>query len=377
MKISYITNYDSQDIHSWSGTGYKIAQSLQQQNNEIDFISNLKYKANLSIVLKYGFNKIFKNSYDRFREPYVVKQYAKQILERLKPDADVLFSPGTLPISLLDSKKPKVFYTDATFVGMLDFYPAFTGLSRESIRIGNYLDQCALDSSTLAIFSSEWAAQTAIDFYSADPKKIQVIPFGANLSSKKSFQEIQHIISKRSKIECNILFMAVQWNRKGGELALNIVRKLNILGLKTNLHIVGFKKLPIEKIPEYVINHGYISKSTKEGLDKIENLLSKCHFLLLPTQADCTPIVYSEANSFGLPCISTNVGGIPTIIKDEINGKLFSLNDNLDVYAAYIYAVFCNEKRYTDLCKSSFNEFQTRLNWDVAGSSIMKLLNQI
>jgi glycosyltransferase involved in cell wall biosynthesis len=63
---------------------------------------------------------------------------------------------------------------------------------------------------------------------------------------------------------------------------------------------------------------GYISKSTQEGSEQIDRLLSDAHFLMLPTRADCTPYVIPEANSFGLPCITTNVGGIPTMVKDHV-----------------------------------------------------------
>lgn len=378
MKISYVTSYDAENIHNWSGLGFNIAQALKQQGNNLDFIGNLESRANAIIRLKsMCYNRIIKRPFHIEREPYIAQQYAKQILSRLKKDTDILFSPGTIPISLLESNKLKVFYTDATFAGMIGFYDSFSNLSKETIRHGNYLEQAALDSANLAIYSSDWAAQTAIKYYNVNPEKIKVVPFGANLDSIKTYREVQSIISTRSLTECHLLFLGVDWKRKGGDMALRIADKLNSLGIKTILHIAGIKDFPYKKVPQYVINHGFISKSTQAGKDKIESLLSMCHFLILPTKADCTPVVYSEANSFGLPCISTNVGGISTIIKDELNGKTFSLYDTENTYSEYISSIFCDKTRYNDLCCSSFNEFETRLNWSVAGKSITNLLHQL
>jgi glycosyltransferase involved in cell wall biosynthesis len=83
--------------------------------------------------------------------------------------------------------------------------------------------------------------------------------------------------------------------------------------------VVGIDKLPFEKVPEFIVNPGFISKSSQEGYSKIEQLFIDSHFLLVPSLAGCTPVVCSEANSFGLRCISRNVGGIPTITRDDIN----------------------------------------------------------
>lgn len=378
MKISYITTYDAEDIHNWSGLGFNIAQALKKHDNHIDYIGNLIIQSNLILRLKsIVYNRFIKSNFLIEREPSVAGQLAKQIKARVKNDTDVLFAPGSIPISLVESNKPKVFYTDATFAGMLGFYDSYSSLCQETIRHGNYLEQAALDSASLAIYSSDWAAQTAVKNYKVNPEKIKVIPFGANLNHSKSYAEVKSIISSRSSTECHLLFLGVDWKRKGGELALKIARNLNDTGIKTTLHVAGIKSFPYEPVPEHVINHGYISKSTQSGMEKIEHLLSVCHFLVLPTLADCTPVVYSEANSFGLPCISTNVGGIPTIIRNDVNGRTFSTNDSEQAYSKYISSLFCDKTRYDDLCCSSYNEYQTRLNWDVTGASITKLLHEI
>ena len=378
MKITYVTNYDAKNVHNWSGLGYYIWKALENQNNEIEFVSNLKEQSSFIVKFKAQLYKRFNSKgFAPNRELSVALNYAKQIKSRLNLNTDIIFSPSTLQIALLKTSKPKVIYTDATFAGLIGFYEGFDNLCEETIRHGNFIEQQALNSSKLIIYSSEWAAKTAIENYKVDSSKIKVVPYGINFETKRSLNDIKRLLSLRSKDVCNLLFVGVDWKRKGGDMAIKIAELLNNLGVPTILHIVGIKSIPIKEIPKFVINHGFISKATEEGQGKLNYIFSNAHFFLLPTIADCTPVVFSEANSFGLPGLSNNVGGIPTIIKNDINGKRFDLNSSALEWSNFISNYYLNSKRYEELCFSSFGEYENRLNWDVAGKSIMKYLREI
>lgn len=377
MKIAYVTIYDSQDIQNWSGLGFFIAKALENQNINLEYIGQLNFRINNWIKLKEKYYNRKKLLLDYQREPFVVKQFARQIKERLSYNVDIIFSPSSIPLAFLDINKPIVFYTDATFAGMLGFYDEFSELCPTTIKHGNYVEQRALENSDLAIYSSEWAARTAIKNYIVDQSKIRIVPFGANIQCNRTLNDIQNFIKKRSHDECNLLFVGVDWIRKGGYLAIEIVKYLNELGLKTKLHIVGLNEIPIDPLPKYIVNHGYISKSNESGISKINRLYQMCHFLLVPSLAEAYGLVFCEANSFGLPSISTNVGGISTIIKNDVNGKMFDPRANASEWAHYILNTFNNKTRYYEFCLTSWNEYYTRLNWDTAGKSIVSLLKQL
>lgn len=377
MKISYVSTYDAQNILNWSGLGYNIAKAIENQDNELDYIS-VDYKFNPVQRLRTKFyNRVLGRVLDLQREPKRSKSFAQQIITKIKSDTEVIFSPGTLPLALLESKIPKVSYTDSTFAGLLGFYNDFENLSQETIKNGNYLEQQALNSITLAIYSSDWAAKTAIDNYLIDPAKVKVVPFGANIVSNRTLQDIEAIIAGRSDKECHLLFIGVEWKRKGCDLAIEVAETLNRMGIKTTLHIVGIKHIPVTNLPDFVINYGFLSKNTSEGNLQLENLFIKSHFLIVPSVAEAYGLVFCEANSFGMPSIARNVGGIPTIIKNDLNGRLFDLGINAQAYADYVQAVFTNKQRYRELAMSSFNEYETRLNWKVAGAAINKLLKEL
>lgn len=377
MKISYVTIGNALNVHNWSGLEYNIARTLEQYVGELDLIGDLKITKSPFLFPKKMMYRMVGQRYDTVRDPHFARQCSDHVQRMIKSDTDIIFSPGTVATSLLETNKPKVIYSDATFAMLLNFY-VFDYCS-DTIKKGHYLEQKALDSASLAIYSSEYAAASALEFYKVDPKKVKVVPFGANLTHSFSQSDIEGIINNRSKKEFHLLFLGVNWKRKGGDLALQVVKRLNEMGIKSFLHVVGLKRIPIQPLPDFIKMHGFISKSTEEGNQKILELMKKCHFLLLPSQAEAYGLAFCEANAMGMPSITTNVGGIPTIIKNDINGRMFNPDENPEVIAEYLATYFglSNARRYQDFAFQSFLEYKNRLNWQKAGESIGELLEEI
>ncbi len=57
------------------------------------------------------------------------------------------------------------------------------------------------------------------------------------------------------------------------------------------------------------------------GADKFDEL-AKADIFVLPSFSECVPLTILEAMQFGLPVVATNVGGIPDILQDGVNGLL-------------------------------------------------------
>jgi len=378
MKIAYLTTYDATNVKNWSGLGTYIAQSLKDESTSIDYIGSLQEEVNPLIKIKKGlYQKLLKKSYLSERDPHTLKNYARQFNARLSSGLDVVFSPSTMPIAYLDCQQPIAFWTDATFGSMINFYPEFSNLCQETIKHGNQMEEIALERCQLAIYSSDWAAQAAIKLHRADPAKVKVVPFGANLECDRTLDDIHTLVNSRPLDTCKLLFLGVDWQRKGGNVALEVARSLNKAGLKTELTVAGCQPEFEGTMPDFVKPLGFISKSSSEGKAKINKLFAEAHFLILPSLAECYGIVFCEANSFGVPCLATHVGGIPTAIKDNINGKTFAKDAAVSDYCDYITNMFSDYKQYRSLSISSFNEYQQRLNWEVAGQTVRNLLKEL
>jgi glycosyltransferase involved in cell wall biosynthesis len=81
---------------------------------------------------------------------------------------------------------------------------------------------------------------------------------------------------------------------------------------------------------------GFLRHSNTEELKIFEQALLRSHFLILPARADTVRSALSEANSYGVPCLTTDVGGIPTIVQEGRNGRTFSKDSTTDDYCDYV-----------------------------------------
>ena len=379
MKIAYVTQHDPKDIAQFSGVNYYMAETLRTYSQTYEPLGPLDMRLFKLLKLKELYYKsVAHKSYLRNREPALLHYYAWQLNQKLKQATtvpDVIFSPETVPVAHLDCPQPIVFWVDATFAGMRDFYGKFTNLCSETIRQGHRMEQRVLERCSLAIYASDWAAKSAMHHYNVPPEKVKVVPFGANIECSRSFDDIQQIVQSRDKTVCKLLFLGVDWVRKGGDVALRVARELNAQGLSTELTVIGCQPQVEGALPEFVKPLGFVSKATEAGRRTIQNALMESHFLILPSVAECFGIVFCEASSYGVPSIATKVGGIPTAVKDDRNGKLFPLGASIQDYCTFIVDTFSDYSRYTDLALSSFDDYQTRLNWAVSGKAVKQLIH--
>jgi glycosyltransferase involved in cell wall biosynthesis len=88
-------------------------------------------------------------------------------------------------------------------------------------------------------------------------------------------------------------------------------------------------------------------------------------------------MVLAEANAFGLPVITTQTGGIPSIVREGENGFMLPLEARGADYAKVIAEVYQDDQRYAELVKSSRAAFDERLNWDAWGSAIRKIIKDL
>ncbi len=379
MRIAYTSTFDSQDVHNWSGTPFHMSQAFLNTGADVQYIGNLKRKLPPFFKLK----QIYKHYLGGQRESprfntVAAQNYSLQAAKKLQTlSVDAIVSPLINPIAYLDCKQPIILWTDALYASLIGFYPPFSYHSSSSILQGNEITNACLSRCSLAIFSSHWAANSALELYGVSREKVKVVPFGANIDSWPTREEIQAIIKSRAHDTIKLLFLAKSWERKGGDVVLAVAKALHEAGHKVELTIVGYNPPDMITPPPYVKCLGYISKHTAEGNARIRNLLAQTHLLFVPSRAEAYGIVFCEANAFGVPCLTTYVGGIGTIIKDNINGMTFGLDAAIPTYCNYIVNLMADRKRYEDMAMAAYNEFETRLNWQAATRQVTKLIEGV
>jgi glycosyltransferase involved in cell wall biosynthesis len=364
--LAFVTYYDARDVRSWSGTPYYLSRALQQQGVSVDFVGPLCEKYILPFRLRSLLQRrLGCKAYLWDREPLVLEAIARAAGRRLENSAaHVVLSPGTTAVARLKCKQPIVFWTDMTFPASLDFYFPKHLVSARSLHAGFAMEKSAVERTELAIFSSEWARQSLLENYRVDPSKVITIPFGANLEWDLSDAEVAGWIAGRSREVCELAFVGVNWERKGGQIALDVARILNERGLRTRLSIVGCA--PPGPVPEYVAVHPFLNKSEPVGMALFQKLLAQAHFLILPTRADCTPLVIHEANVAGVPALATSVGGVPSQIRNGVNGQMFPLEAEPEQWAAWIENIFPDASAYAQLAQGAHREYGSRMTWEAS-----------
>jgi glycosyltransferase involved in cell wall biosynthesis len=379
MKIAYITGDDPHSMSGWSGLTYFIGKALRDAGNELSYINSFHINTGLILKLK---QKVYPKLTGKFiqpnRYPSIIHQYTKQLSQKLNwvDEPDFIFSNSSEIIAAAQTNTPAAFWVDASFAGMMEYYPEFSILHPETIEKANQLEQKAYNNARLIFFASDWAAETALKNYTIDEKKVKVVPFGANIIESPLKEEVFECIKNRSNTVCHLIFIGVYWERKGGPTAVAVTQELIRAGINAKLTIVGCSPFDENNKPEFVTQTGFLSKTIPSERTVLENLLKQSHFMIMTPSAECYGLVYCEANAYGVPVLATNTGGISTIVKEDINGKLFDMTDKQDHYSEYIQRYWKDFEQYKALAERSFEQFEQRLNWHIAGKTVSEYMNE-
>jgi glycosyltransferase involved in cell wall biosynthesis len=384
MNVAYVTAYDPEDVAKVNGAGQYIAACLRAQDIDLQLI-NLKYAPStllLRVALKLRaelHRRLHRTSFVPMRDRLLMYLYSLELKWRLRGSAaEIVFSPlcpGSLPTSYFSDARPSVFWSDATFAGLLDFYPGYTNLAPQTVRDGLANERAAMARCRLAIFSSEWAAQTAREQYGIAPERVAIVPFGPYTTELPTAAEVERMIAARRHAPFRLLFVGRSWERKGGDIALAALNALTARGVAAELTIVGCRPPVGQSLPANARAIGFLSKADPQQARQLRELYARSNMLLLPTRADCAPAVVREASAYGLPCLTSDVGGLGTVVRNGRNGWALPLSADATAYAEIVAELCAAPARYQALARSSFEEYRERLNWDSAGRAVRRLLD--
>src|SRR5437868_107342 len=238
LKIAYLTVNDPFDRKSWSGTQYYMAQALQRHCGDVTAIGPIRPS---TMLVRKVLRKALKAVGKRYLFTHTISfanETSRIAEERLaKSKFDLIFAPaGSAQVAYLNTKIPIVYLSDTTFSALLNYYPEFSDVSRPIILQANTIEQLAINRANLILYSSSWAAESARKDYHADPVKVHVVPFGANLDTPPP---AKRVLNKTPSRLWKMLFVGVDWKKKGGDIAFETVTELVRLGVPAELTVVG------------------------------------------------------------------------------------------------------------------------------------------
>jgi glycosyltransferase involved in cell wall biosynthesis len=363
LKIAYLTVTDPNNRHSWSGTHYYIGKALQQYVGDVDLLGPVKpFLATWIGMIATGLSqKLLGKRYNYRHSRLLARGYARISNKLLGAEKyDLIVVPATTTfIPYLKTNVPITYIGDATVRNSYNYYKSMTGLYAFSWKETMEIERLALQKASFLIYSSEWAAQSAINDFNINPDKVSVVSFGANLDAVVDKEEIA---GKKKGNQCKLLFAGVNWINKGGKMAFETMIKLNEMGIDTTLTVCGCTP-PDGLVHEKMKIYPFLNKNDKEQQETLYGLFLNSDFFILPTQFDCTPIVFSESFSFGLPVITYNTGGIASVVSDNKTGCLLPINANADDFARRILSAFTNDNVYYAIKRNCREAYEQRFNW--------------
>jgi glycosyltransferase involved in cell wall biosynthesis len=172
---------------------------------------------------------------------------------------------------------------------------------------------------------AEWTKLGLVQGYEVPADKITVIPPGVNVHEwRRPTPRVPHANSVK------ILFVGGDLERKGGLVLLEAFRALRHSGPDHSgleLHLVTKDRLA----PEPGV---FIYNNLEANSQPLKDLYHTCDIFALPTFGDCLPMVLSEAGASGMAIISTNVAGIPEIVRNGETGLTVPVGDAVSLTQA-------------------------------------------
>lgn len=378
IRIGFLTFNNPYDKRSWSGIHYNIFRNLNSDSFEVIWLGPIRF---INFIKKIGYylNKlifsIFKKNYFFDYGILISLYYSLFFNKRIKSlKIDIIFAPSSLPeLAFIKSKKPVIIFHDCSILQLLNYYPLMKEPSRLTIKEIKYIEQRGFKKADIICLTSNWAIDFIADTYDISKEKFFLVPFGSNFE-KTSSKEI--VLSKKKEIKCRLLFIAVDWHRKGGLVAYEATRELKKMGIDVELIICGCE-IPKNLNQEIIVHFPFLDKNKEKDAKLLEEIYLKTDFLILPTKADCTPIIFSEACAFGIPSFTSNTGGIGDCVIDKVNGYKLNINATGKDYASLISKVYSDEQLYYSLRYNSRKLFDEKFNWNMWGKKIDSIICKI
>jgi glycosyltransferase involved in cell wall biosynthesis len=371
--IVIVGSADPYDVRLFSGTTRSMTLALEDAMDNVIVIRRPRsrwFGFARKLVLRMSSGKV---------DLHLSQRLAAYHARRLR--AEIAASNPRVVISIANSALtaefgrwfPVIHVSDTTFDLMRNFYPTFSRLGQKSLRSGEAIEQAAINNSVFTAVSSRWAAQSVCDHYGKPSNAVKTLSWGCNIPDIPASQVAP---DPEADAPCRLLFIGLDWERKGGDILLETAARLHAAGFLCQFDVVGGRPVG-GTMPPNVTLHGTLKKSDPAESQVLISLLQRASILFLPTRQDCTPMVFAEANAFGVPALSSDVGGVSGVITHGENGLLLPTEASAADFADAIIALWGDRPRYLAMRKTARAAYDERLNWRAWAQGMAAMIDEL
>ena len=375
LRIGFATRRDARDARSWSGIPYRMAASLATQGAEILHIGPMEVSdLRTSVRLQKVRRRLGLRPALPMQSRAASRSFARQISDAVQDvDPQVIFSPvGSAILSDFGGTLPTVYSSDATFRLMQGYYPKYTNITSRAAREADVVERRTIERSDLIVYPTEWVARSAIDHYGADTQKVHVVPYGANIDPP----DRERALAERQAGPLRLLFVGVDWQRKGGDIAMHAAETLNRRGTEAALTVIGCRP-PAQREDAWLTVIPFLDKNDPAARAELAEHYLNADVFILPTRQECYGIVFCEAAAYGLPVVATDTGGVSGVVRHGETGRLLPPEAEGPDYADAIESILSTPGGLTEYRRNARDEYESCLNWDAWAARVYLLMQEL
>ncbi len=384
MRFLYASTFDARALNQASRSGHLIPRALEAAGHDVDYLGPLsaprrtidKFVARIEHRLWPGL-RLLEREPARLRRIGVRVDAEIEALTSRGRVPDAVLSFGTLTQAYGRWQGPRVIWSDCTLESMIGYFPGFTGLSKRALRHARDAERRAFDRAAVLAFPTTWAAESVIRDYRVEPARVHLLPFGPSLDVPSSQVELIRRARERDIEPWRLLWIGAEWTRKGGPMALETAEALGRRGHRVQLTLVGEPPPTQAALPPNVRVVGRIARGTPEGLAMLRSAYESHHVLLLPTKADCAPIVMRDAMAFAMPMVVSATGGVPSMLDDGIEGRRVPIDAEPAQWAEAVESILLDASRFATFQRSSRARHEREWNWPRSVDLLARALQRI
>ena len=199
---------------------------------------------------------------------------------------------------------------------------------------------------------SQWTADSIIRDCGVDSSCVTPVYAGANLVIPEGVTE--------QRSDNRILFVGIDWERKGGPLLLDAFRILRKRLPEAELHIVGCSPAVKDAGVNVV---GYLDRRDPAQYERLIRLYLGTACFCLPTLFDPFPNAIIEAASVGAPAVAIDNGSRREAIEDGKTGLLVATADP-EPLADALHAMLSDPERCHSMGQAALQRSRELFTWE-------------
>jgi glycosyltransferase involved in cell wall biosynthesis len=292
-----------------------------------------------------------------FQTPFMFRHLAAGIARIFGPRADQ-FTFAIQTQGMFNGRipgRPLLIYTDYTLLDSVDdpehiprMFPSKTYLRYEAE---------LYKKAEVVATTGTHVQRTLVDRYGCDPTRVCTIHIGANV-------EIGPVDTSPARYAAqHILFVGVEWERKGGPALVQAFLDVLCDFPEARLTIVGCSP---------AVSHPRITVAGRLSPEAMPGHFTAASMFCMPSVIEPLGIAAVEASLFRLPVVATRIGGFFETVTDGETGILVEPNDPMALAGA-MRRLFADPELGRRMGLAGFNRNRSVFTWDEVGKRLRSI----